>query len=299
MKILLTGGLGFIGRQLTQEFLSEGHQITIVDLPPETSFRHDNLTYISADTTLPGKWQEKAGEADTVINLAGVSIFNRWTAAYKKKIYDSRILTTRNIANSLSGGRKMTLISTSAVGFYGWRGNEILTEKDPPGDDFLSTVCKDWENEALRAQEKGARVVVTRFGIVLGKSGGVLGVMLPLFKLFIGGKLGKGTQWFSWVHSKDLTGGIKHIFHSPSLQGPVNLCSPIPVTNYTLTKTLAKIMHRPSILPAPEFAIKIALGEFANNILRGQRVIPKKIMDDEFKFSHPELEMALREILQK
>jgi uncharacterized protein (TIGR01777 family) len=282
------------------EFLSDGHQVTTVDLPPEqTILRHDNLTYISADTTLPGEWQEKAGEADTVINLAGVSIFGRWTTAYKKKIYESRILTTRNIADAIQEGKKMTLISTSAVGFYGWRGNEILTEEAPPGDDFLSTVCQDWEREALRAQEKGARVVVTRFGIVLGKSGGVLGAMIPLFKLFIGGKLGKGTQWFSWVHSRDLTGGIKHISNSPSLQGPVNLCSPIPVTNYTLTKTLAKIMHRPSFLPAPAFAIKVALGEFADNILRGQRVIPQKIMEDGFTFSHPELETALREILQK
>jgi len=300
MKILITGGLGFVGRQLTTEFLTRGDRVTIVDLPSQqTVFTQDTLTYISADTTVPGEWQKSVVEADIVINLAGVTIFKRWTTAFKEKIYNSRILTTRNIAEVLPKGKDMTFISTSAVGYYGWRGSEKLTEGDTPGNDFLSHVCQDWEQEALRGRKNGVRVVITRFGIVLGKSGGVLGTMIPLFKLFAGGRLGKGSQWFTWVHGKDLVAGILYILDTPSIKGPVNLCSPNPVTNRTLTRTLGKIMHRPSLLPVPSFALKLVLGEFADNILRGQRVIPEKIQKAGFEFKYREIESALREILQK
>lgn len=300
MKILITGGMGFVGRQLAGELLAKGHHVTTIDLPPRQSvFTHDKFSYISADTTIPGDWQKNISDADIVINLAGITIFKRWTSAYKEKIYNSRILTTRNVADAIPNAKRMTFISTSAVGFYGWRGDEILTEESPPGNDFLSKVCRDWEQEALRGQKKNVRVVITRFGIVLGKSGGVLGTIIPLFRLFLGGRLGKGTQWFTWIHGNDLIDGILHVINTHSIKGPVNLCSPNPVTNIILTKTLATIMRRPSLFPIPSYAIKLVLGEFADNILKGQRITPEKLLKSGFQFRYPEIDTALREIIEK
>ena len=209
MNILITGGLGFIGRELTSGFLKDGHHVTVIALSPSQSvFTDERMRYISADTSVPGEWQSEVSRQDIIINLAGASIFQRWTPKRKKAIYDSRILTTRNIADAIPRSKRMLLISTSAVGYYGPRGDKILTEGDSPGNDFLAKVCLDWEKEALRAQRNGVRVVITRFGLVLGKTGGTLGVMLPLFRRFLGGRLGSGKQWFSWVHVRDVVGEI-------------------------------------------------------------------------------------------
>jgi hypothetical protein len=192
MKIFITGGLGFVGRHLSAALLQDGHQITAVGRSPNPKSRieHPSFTYLAADTTKSGDWQKTVAEHNIVINLAGKSIFTYWTKQAKKQIYDSRILTTRNLAESLAGALDITFFSTSAVGYYGDRGDDILTENAPPGDDFLAGIGRDWEHEALKAQTDSIRVVLTRFGIVLGRGGGSMASMIPAFKLFLGGRLG-------------------------------------------------------------------------------------------------------------
>jgi uncharacterized protein (TIGR01777 family) len=191
----------------------------------------------------------------------------------------------------------MTLLSTSAVGYYGFHGDEEITEEFPPGTDWLAKVAVEWEGEALKAKDKGARVVVTRFGIVLGEKGGALGQMVPLFKKFIGGPIGSGKQWFSWIHIKDLAEAFAFLMKHPEISGSVNVCAPNPVRNKDLAKALGKVLHRPSFMPAPGFMIKLVLGEFGSVILEGQRVIPKRLLENGFVFQYPDIEKALQRIV--
>jgi hypothetical protein len=191
----------------------------------------------------------------------------------------------------------ITLLSTSAVGYYGFHRDEELTENSPAGNDFLARLANDWEQEALRAQEKGARVVITRFGIVLGKNGGALGQMIPLFRFFLGGPLGNGRQWFSWIHMEDLADGFMFLLNHPEIKGPVNLCSPRPVRDKDLGKAIGKVLRRPSWMPAPGFMVKWILGEFGSVLLEGQRVIPRRLLDAGFQFRYPDIEEALKNIL--
>jgi len=298
MNILITGGLGFVGTQLSLHFLGHGHQVTVVDHAPQP--KPDTPTevkYVPADTTVPGAWQEEIQAQHAVINLAGTSIFTRWTKKTKQLIYDSRILTTRNVVEAMPAGKETLLCSTSAVGYYGFRADEELTEADSPGSDFLARVCIDWEGEAGKAADKGARVVITRFGIVLGKTGGALGQMVPLFKMFLGGPQGSGTQWFSWIHMEDLLNAFLFVFDNNTIQGPVNVCSPNPVHNRDLAKALGKVLYRPSFLKMPSFMLRLVLGEFGSMILKGQRVVPARLLEHGFSFRYPEIGGALREVL--
>jgi uncharacterized protein len=193
--------------------------------------------------------------------------------------------------------KHITFFSTSAVGYYGFHEDEALTENSPSGNDFLAKLAYDWEQEALRAEDKGARVVITRFGIVLGKNGGALGQMIPLFKYFLGGPLGSGRQWFSWVHMHDLAEAFIFLLNHQELSGAINLCSPQPVRNRQLGEAIGKVLHRPSFLPAPGFMIRLILGEFGSVLLKGQRVIPRRLLDAGFQFQYPDIEEALRNIL--
>jgi hypothetical protein len=234
-----------------------------------------------------------------IINLAGASIFSTWTEETKKAIRESRIFTTRNLVDGIDPKRakSITLFSTSAVGYYGFHGDEELTENSPPGNDFLARMAVEWEAEALKAKEKGSRVVITRFGIVLGKGGGVLSQMIPLFRKFIGGPIGSGRQWFSWIHMEDLAEAFFFLMRRLEISGPVNLCSPNPVRNKDFTKALGKVLKRPSFMPAPGFMIKLLLGEFGSVILEGQRVIPKRLLESGFVFSYPHVGKALKNII--
>lgn len=237
-------------------------------------------------------------EHDWLINLAGASIFRRWSEAYKTEVYDSRIRTTRNLVIALAeGDRRQLLCSTSAVGYYGPRGDEVLTEDSPPDAYFLAKLAEDWEAEALKAQELGVRVVITRFGIVLGRGGGALGQMVPMFQRFMGGILGTGTQWFSWIHQADHARAFSFIKAHPEIHGPVNLTAPHPVRNRELTRALGQVLHRPTILPAPAFMMRLVLGEMADALLTGQRVIPQKLMDAGFRFKFPTIAEALKDLL--
>lgn len=296
MKFLITGGTGFVGTFLTQYLLDKNHDVTVVVRSHAPADRSDRLHTVSGDTTREGSWQDALKAADVVVNLAGTSIFHRWSSAYKQQIYDSRILTTRHVVEGMSANHPQTLISTSAVGFYGSRGDDILTESEPSGSDFLAHVGTDWENEAFAAEKKNIRVVAARFGVVLGRSGGALQQMITPFKLFAGGPMGNGKQWFSWIHILDLAAGILFMTENETLRGPVNLCSPMPVTSKELAKTLGGVLGRPAVIPTPSFALRLALGEFADTLLSSQRAVPQKLTDAGFVFKFPELKAALTDL---
>jgi uncharacterized protein (TIGR01777 family) len=300
MKILMTGGTGFVGKQLTSRFVQDGNEVTILTrslkgsgAPPQ------GVSYLQGDPSQKGPWQKAIKDHDTVINLAGASIFSRWSEEYKKLIRESRIFTTQNIVEGIPSraDNKFTFFSTSAVGYYGFHGDEELDEESPPGNDFLARMAVEWEAEALKAKDKGARVVITRFGIVLGEKGGAIGQMIPLFKKYVGGPIGSGRQWFSWVHIKDLAETFAFLIKYPEISGPVNVCSPNPVKNKDLAKALGKALHRPSFLPAPGFMIKLVLGEFGSVILEGQRVLPRRLLKHGFNFQYPDIEKALKSII--
>lgn len=300
MKIFVTGGLGFVGRHLITTLLADGHMVTAVGRSgnPTQPINHPSFTYLAADTTKPGDWQTRLQGHDVVINLTGKSIFTLWTEGAKKQIYDSRILTTRHITDGLVGAGPTIFFSTSAAGYYGDRGEDILSEKEPPGDDFLATVCRDWEREALRAQSERVRVVLTRFGIVLGRGGGAMSSMIPAFKLFLGGRLGNGRQWFPWIHLNDLVNAYRFVINHPDIAGPVNWIAPHPVRNLDLTKTLADKLKRPVMLPTPAIVMKTVLGELGKALTCSQRTQPAVLQNAGFQFAYGDIDSALNEIVQ-
>lgn len=300
MKVFMTGGTGFVGTFLARHLVRQGEAVTILTPTLEgTEPRDEGISYLTGNPTVPDDWQKSVPEHDIIINLAGASIFSRWTPDQKEILRSSRINTTGNLVDALPDDAKhITLFSTSAVGYYGFHDDEALTESSPPGDDFLARLAFDWEQEALRAEKKGARVVLTRFGIVLGKNGGALGQMIPMFRKFLGGPLGNGRQWFSWIHMADLAEAFTFLMDHPEINGPVNLCAPNPVTNKELALTIGRILERPSFLPAPGFVIRLILGEFGSVLLKGQRVIPRVLMDGGYRFRYDELEVALKDILR-
>jgi len=298
MKIFITGGSGFIGKHLSAFLLGRGHSVTAIGRRPLEAFiENDHFTYLKSDTSQSGKWQESLQGMDAVVNLAGQTIFKRWSKRYKQIIYDSRILTTRHIVEALPAGGHTTLCSASATGYYGDRADDILTEIEPPGTDFLAHVAADWETEVLLAGEKGNRVVTARFGIVLGKGGGALSRMIPAFKSFAGGPVGSGTQWFPWIHIDDLTAAVLFVIENKRVQGPVNLCTPHPVRNRELSNTLGKILNRPALVPVPAFMLRLALGELGSALLASQRVVPERLTQSGFAFKHPGIEEAISAIV--
>jgi len=299
MKVLITGGLGVVGRYLSRLLLEQGHHVTALGLRPQPRLiPHPDFSYLSADTTRPGAWQERLGDMDAVVNLAGNNIFRPWTARDKAEIYDCRILTTRNVAAALPQDRPNSLVSASAVGYYGDRGDEILTEASTAEDDFLARVGRDWEAEALAAAEGGHRVVAARIGIVLGSDGGALEKMIPAFRSFLGGPLGDGSQWFPWIHIDDLTAALAIVLENASVAGPVNCTAPNPVRNREFARELARLLNRPALMPAPGFMIRMVLGELGQALLSSQRVVPEKLLEAGFAFRFPAVREALYELVR-
>ncbi len=300
MNVFVTGGLGFVGRRLSEALLEAGHTVTASGRTrnPETIV-HPRFDYVAADTAQEGPWQDRARKADAAVNLAGVSIFGLWTKGRKQEMVDSRILTTRNLAKSLSEGGAGVLCSASAVGYYGSRGEDTLTEDEPPGGDFLARLALDWEKEAQAVEAGGARLAVTRFGIVLERSGGAMSKMIPAFRMFLGGPLGDGRQWFPWIHREDLVRAMLFCLNREEARGAFNFCAPEPVRNETLAKTLAELLHRPAIMPAPASVVSTTLGELGDALLASQRALPKHLKKLGFEFQFPDLRSALEEIVGK
>ena len=300
MNVLIVGGAGFVGSHLCSYLLKRGHTVTALGTAPHWPYEtHPHFNYISADATQPGAWQQVITDGiDAVVNLAGKTIFKRWNEAYKQQIYDSRILTTRNIVDALPDSSRCVLCNTSAVGYYGDRRDEILIETSAPGSGFMADIAKDWEKEALAAVEKGARVAVMRFGIVLGRDGGALAQMLPAFRMFVGGPLGNGRQWFPWIHLRDLLSAIEFLLNTPSLSGPFNFSAPNPVRNRQLAATMGKVLARPSFLPAPRSLLRLALGEVGKVLVESQRAVPENLLDSGFTFRFPEIETALSDLVK-
>ena len=303
MKIFITGGTGFVGTHLTQQLTRQGDQVTLLTraLRPGRSLP-SGAAYLEGDPTRPGPWQNEAASHEIIINLAGASIFHRWTDEYKKSLLESRILTTRNLvaALSLRKGQETVLLNASAVGYYGFHQDEELYEDTPPGNDFLAGLARDWEIEAGRAADFGVRVVLCRFGIVMGDKGGALDQIVPLFKKGLGSPLGSGTQWFSWIHQQDLSAILLFLINQKGLSGPLNCTSPHPVRNRELTKILGEVLGKPTFLPSiPAFMIKLIMGEFGNVLLKGQRVLPQKLLSSGYPFQFPIIKDALNNLLTK
>lgn len=300
MKVFITGGTGFLGAALTEKLLAEGHLVTILSRSRKIRSIKAGLSYAEGNPSRSGPWQEEVCNHDVVINLAGASIFRPWNTRNKEAIYTSRIHTTRNIVDAIAkhADKEITLLSGSAVGFYGFQDDAELDESGGPGDDFLATVVKDWEAEAIKAEENGARVVFCRIGVILGKDGGALSKMLSVFKWGIGSPLGSGKQWFSWVSLPDLVNIFLFLMSNKTISGPVNCTSPYPVTNREMTKSLGRALNRPVFLPpVPAFLIKGFLGEFSDVFVKGQKVVPAKLLENGFCFEFPEIREAFAHLL--
>jgi uncharacterized protein (TIGR01777 family) len=302
MNILITGATGFVGRRLCEMLHQAGHTVRALSRDSVAAKqRVPHLKEVFPWNPLQELPPLQAFEGcDAIINLAGESIAGRWTTAKKQLIRDSRVLGTKNLVNALAqlSSRPKMLISASAIGYYGDRGEETLTEDAAPGSDFLAQVCRDWENEALKAESLGMRVVRLRIGLVLGRGGGTLQALLPLFRVGLGGPLGSGRQWWSWIHRDDLCRLIVQILANENVSGPINATAPQPVRQKEFAQVLGRVLRRPAFLPTPAFALKIALGEFADGILASQRALPRRAQEMGYRFQFEELEGALREILQ-
>jgi uncharacterized protein len=299
-RVLITGASGFVGKYLARHFLEQNRHVTGLGTSDTHPFvdEFDNFEWISADTTKTGAWQDRVAFADLIINLAGQNIFRRWTKKYKQAIYDSRILTTRRLVAALTPGKPVRFLSTSAVGIYGDAKERLLTEDADPGADFLARVCRDWEAEALKAQASGAAVSIIRFGVVLG-DGGALSVMSPAFKWFAGGPLGSGRQWFPWIHITDLVTAVDFLAQKPDATGRFNLVGPESVRQRDFAKSLGKALHRPALVPAPGFMVRLLMGELGASLLNSQKASPRALQDLGFTFDYPDVGTALTDIMGK
>lgn len=303
MKVFITGGTGFVGTYLSRQLTKRGHEVLVLTRTSrEAESLTPGVTSVSGDPNEPGPWQEQAAECDGFINLAGASIFTYWTESAKRVIRNSRLNTTRNLVDAIRmrAGQPAVLVNASAVGYYGPQDDDrLLEEHSPPGHDFLARLAHDWEQEAQRAAEGGVRVVLCRFGIVLGKEGGALAKMIPAFRKWLGSPLGNGRQWFPWIHQEDLANIVLFSLEHQSLTGPINCVAPYAVRNREFTEVLAKTLNRAVILPAvPAFILKIVLGEFGNVLLKGQRVHPVRLLSEGFEFRYPTLQEALTNLLR-
>ncbi len=297
MDVLVSGSTGLIGSALVPALRSEGHGVR-------------RLTRSGGSSGDAVRWDPSAGTidaaglegVDAVVHLAGENIVGRWSAAKKARIRNSRVEGTRLLAGTLAGLQRPpgVMVSASATGYYGERGNELLTEESAPGNNFLAGVCREWEAAADPAREAGVRVVHPRFGIVLSTEGGALATTLPIFKLGGGGRIGNGKQYWSWVAIDDVVGAILHSLSTESLGGPVNVTVPNPPTNAQYTKTLGGVLGRPTVFPLPAPAARIALGEVADELLlASQRIEPAKLIETGYSYRYPELGGALRHLLRR
>jgi len=301
MHVFVTGATGLIGRALVPALLEAGHAVTALSrsAAPRAAPQAARLTVLQGDPTTAGPWQETLAACDACVHLAGEPVAaGRWTAARKRRIRESRVASTRLVADTIARKGAAVLVSGSAVGYYGARGDEPLDESSPPGDDFLARVCVEWEAAAVPAATQ-SRVVLLRTGIVLARGGGALAQMLLPFRFFAGGPIGNGQFWQSWIHLADEVGLILWALGNAEVKGPLNATAPAPVRNRELAKAIGRTLHRPSAVPVPKAALKLALGELAAVVTTGQRVVPRKALDLGYRFRFPDLEPALGDVLAR
>ncbi|MDZ7994079.1 MAG: TIGR01777 family oxidoreductase [Nostoc sp. EfeVER01] len=305
MKVAITGATGFVGSRLVQRLHGEGHKTVV--LTRNTTFAQKvfpseafpNVEIVAYTPNASGSWQGVIASCDGVVNLAGEPIGEgRWTPERKQEILNSRKLGTQKIVEAIANANPQpsVLINASAIGYYGTSETATFDETSLSGNDFLAQVCQAWEAEARKVKDAGVRLVILRFGIVLG-NGGALGKMIPPFKLFAGGPIGSGRQWFSWIHVDDLVNLILQALTKPEIEGVYNATAPNPVRMADLSQALGQVMNRPSWLPVPAFAIEALLGDGAIVVLEGQQVIPKRTVQTGFEYKYPNLQPALTQIL--
>jgi uncharacterized protein len=301
MKIAIVGATGFVGSRLVEQLQTQGHQVKILTRQPGAATRRFPQAEIVGYTPLQsGEWQKSISGCDAVVNLAGEPIAEkRWTAVQKQTILDSRKLGTQKIVEAISQAevKPQVLINASAIGYYGTSETAKFDETSPAGTDFLAEVCTAWETAAQAVTASGTRLVILRMGIVLGENGGALGKMLAPFSAFVGGPIGSGKQWFSWIHRDDVVKLIVTAITDSQMQGVYNATAPNPVTMQDFAHTLGTVMSRPSWLPVPNFALEAMLGEGAIVVLQGQQVIPTQTLAQGFNFQYPQLQPALTAIL--
>ena len=300
-KVLVTGGTGFIGRKVCDTLYNKDYDVNVVSRNPEKAKSKlgpvEKIYAWNPETEdLP---TESISDVKAVIHLAGETIAGRWNTEKKRRIRDSRVISTRNLVASCADAESKpnVLICASAIGFYGDSGDNSFTEETPPGTDFLAKVSQEWETEAHKASELGIRVVTVRIGLVLGLGGGMLQQVLTPFRIGIGGKLGSGQQWMSWIHVDDVVGIIVHAMENDSINGALNATAPKPVRNIVFTKALGSVLGKPTILPVPYFGLKLMMGEFADFVLLSQNVLPEKTETSGYEFQFPTIDSALSNLL--
>ncbi len=305
MKVAITGATGFVGSRLVEVLQQEGDTILVLSRYPERARRFfpketfPNVEFVAYNPKKSGDWQQSVAGCDGVVNLAGAPIAEtRWTPDRKTEILESRQLGTQKIVEAIAQAnpKPPVLINSSAIGYYGTSETAIFDETSPPGNDFLAQVCQAWETEAQKVKDSGTRLVIIRTGIVLGM-GGAIGKMITPFKMFAGGPIGTGRQWFAWIHRDDLVNLIITALRRSELEGIYNATSPNPVRMAEFCQTLGQVMHRPSWLPVPGFALELLLGDAAKVILEGQQVLPKRTLASGFTYKYPTLKPALEQIL--
>jgi uncharacterized protein len=309
-RVTVTGATGLIGPQLTAALLARGAQVTVLSRDPDRArAKLGEVTAFSWDPMSEAAPAEALGGRDAVVHLAGAPVAQRWSEEAKEEIRASRVTGTRNLLAGLaacgeidggsagSDGRPRTLVSSSAIGYYGPHGEEPLDEDAPPGEDFLARVCVEWEAEAARASDLGLRVVQVRTGIVLDAAGGALQKMLTPFRLGVGGPVAGGRQYMSWIHADDVVGMLLTAIEDERWVGPINATAPEPVTNAAFSRALGRVLHRPALLPVPGLALRALYGEMAEIVTTGARAVPAKALVLGYEFSQPRLEQALRSAL--
>ena len=308
MNILMTGATGLVGTALVKKVTAEGHTVyrLIRAESPKSSAKEPGVFDVPWNPSNRGirgsgsSSLQVPASVDAVVNLAGAPVVGgRWTKERKALLRSSRVDTTRGLVSAIAKMEKKprVLISASAIGYYGNRGEELVTEKSAPGADFLAELAKEWENEAVKAEKFGVRVVLLRFGIILAKQGGALPKMMLPFRFGLGGKLGSGRQWTSWIALQDVVAIVQETLRNDSWKGPINLVAPQAVRNSDFTKSLAKVLHRPAMFTVPAFGLKLAMGEMAETLLGGVRVAPQVLEQNGYRFLHANLDEALKAIL--